>query len=125
MKIDAMLWVLQFILALKFVTLAITHGLQHQKPTMQQAIERMGAFIRPWLAGIALLMLVCAAGLVLPAFIDGVAWMAPLAAAALTGMMAVSFFLHLKSRTTPLIFTDLILLALCAFTAYGRWVLAP
>lgn len=125
MKIDTMLWVLQFILALKYLTLAVSHGLQHHKPTMQQAIQRMGAFIRPWLAGIAILMILCALGLVLPAFISGLAWLAPLSAAVLTVMMAISFILHLKSRTTPLIFTDFILLALCAFVAYGRWVLAP
>lgn len=125
MKIDTMLWVLQFILALKFITLAVSHGLQHNKPIMQQAIEQMGAFIRPWLMGFAFLMVLCALGLVLPAFVSGFAWLAPLSAAVLTGMTAISVILHSKSRTTPLIFTDFIILALCAFTAYGRWVLVP
>lgn len=125
MKLNAMLWVLQFILALKFVTLAVSHGLQHDKPVMQPAIQRMGAFIRPLLRGIALLMLLCAAGLVLPAFVDGAERLAPLSAAALTAMMAVSLFLHRKSRENPLLGADLILLALCAFTAYGRWFLVP
>lgn len=123
MKIDTMLWVVQFILALKFLTLAITHGLQHNKPTMQQAIQRMGPFIRPWLGIIAILMLLCAVGLVLPAFVNGLAWLAPLSAAVLTVMLAISFFLHIKSRTTPLIFTDFVILALCAFVVYGRGVL--
>jgi hypothetical protein len=119
MKLDAMLWVLQFILALKFVTLAVSHGLQHHKPTMQAAIQRLGAFSRPMLAGIALLMLLGAAGLVLPAFIDGAGRLAPLSAAALTAMLAVSLILHRKSRENPLLGADLVLLALCAFTAYG------
>ena len=125
MKLDAMLWVLQFILALKFVTLAVSHGLQHQKPVLQQAIQRMGPFSRPGLRAIALLMLLCAAGLILPAFVSGADRMAPISAAVLTLMMAVSMILHRKSRENPLPGADLILLALCAFTAYGRWFLVP
>ena len=64
-------------------------------------------------------------GLVLPAFINSLAWLAPLSAAGLAGLNLISLLLHLKFREKPMLFAGIILLALSAFVAYGRWILSP
>jgi len=125
MSIDSALWVIQIILFIKFISVAFTHGLRQGLPTMQQAIQKLGAGARPLLFAVAALELMLPFGLILPMFYNTLGWMAPVAAAALALMMAVSILLHLKSREKPQLLADVILLGLCAFTAYGRWVLAP
>jgi len=47
------------------------------------------------------------------------------AAALLAVMMLASIGFHLASREKPKIVADLILFAMAAFLAYGRWVIAP
>jgi hypothetical protein len=66
-----------------------------------------------------------AVGLVLPAVIGIAVWLTPWSAALLALMMLAAIGLHLASRESPKIVADLILVALAAFVAYGRWVIAP
>jgi hypothetical protein len=53
------------------------------------------------------------------------AWLVPWGAAFLAVMMLMSIGLHLVSREKPKIPADLVLLAIAAFVAYGRWIIAP
>jgi len=125
MNMDIVLWIAQIILAIKFISTAFTHGLRQDKDSMRQGIQKMGASTRPVLYGSAAVLLLGSLGLILPAAVKPVAWLAPLAAAVLAVMMLLSIFFHLKCREKPLIFADVILLAISLFVAYGRWVLAP
>ena len=56
------LWVLQAVLAVKFLSTAWTHGLRHNQERMALAIQRMGRPARPLLRGVAALTLVDLAG---------------------------------------------------------------
>ena len=39
---NILLWIVQAILAIKLITVTLTHGLQPNKPTIQEAGRRMG-----------------------------------------------------------------------------------
>jgi hypothetical protein len=123
--VNTLLWALQIVLAVKFLSVAYTHGLRHDKTEMQRGIQRLGALARPLLILIALGMVLVAAGLILPAATGILTWLTPLSAALLALMMLLSIGFHVACRESPKIVVSLILFALAAFVAYGRWIIAP
>jgi hypothetical protein len=122
---NIILWALQIVLGLKFVSVAYTHGLRPDETKMQRGIQRLGAVARPLLAFIALCAFLGAVGLILPAATGILTWLTPLAAALLALMMLLAVGFHVACRETPNIVVGLVLFALAAFVAYGRWVIAP
>ena len=122
---DVLLWILQAILAIKFISIAYSHGLRQDQVKMQQGIRRMGPVTRPVLFAVALGSLLAGIGLILPAAAAVSSWVTPLAAALLAGMMFVSIFLHRACRENPYVLPGLILLAMAALVAYGRSVIIP
>jgi hypothetical protein len=122
---DTLLWALQIILAIKYLSIAYSHGLRQDQSKMAQGILRMGSYARPLLYLVAGFALLTGIGLVLPAAVAVPVWVAPLAAAVLAGMNLLSILLHRACREKPNIIPSLVLLLMAAFTAYGRWVLAP
>lgn len=122
---DTVLWVIQVILAIKLLSTAIIHALQQDKDTLSQAIARLGAASKPLLFSSAALMALGSLGLILPGVLRALPWLTPVCAALLAVMLLVSIPLHIKSRDKPMIFVSLILFAMAAFLAYGRWVLIP
>ena len=122
---NTVLWVLQVILSIKFISVAFTHGIRHDKPDMQQGIEKMGRISRPILFAVAILTLLGAVGLIVPSAFDVFTWMTPLTAAVLAGLMLFSIVFHVNCRDEPKIIVSVILFAIAAFLAYGRWVISP
>jgi len=122
---NIILWILQIVLALKFVSVAYTHGLHPDETKMQRGVQRLGTLARPLLTLIALCAFLGAVGLILPAATGILTWLTPLAAALLALMMLLAVRFHVACRETPNIVVGLVLFALAAFAAYGRWVIAP
>lgn len=122
---NTVLWVLQAILAVKFASVTYTHGLRADPAKMERGMRRLGATARPLLALIALVTLLGALGLILPAALGVVPWVTPLSAAILALMMLLAIGFHLSCSERHKTVVDIVLLALAAFVAYGRWVLAP
>lgn len=122
---NILLWVLQVVLAVKFLSVAYTHGLRPDAAKMQRGNQRFGGATRPLLALIALGVLAGALSLVLPAALEVASWLTPLAAALLAVMMLAALGFHLACREKPKSAVSLVLFALSAFVAYGRWMLAP
>jgi hypothetical protein len=122
---NIILWALQIVLALKFVSVAYMHGFRADQTKMQPGIQRLGAVARPLLAFIALCAFLGAVGLILPAATGILTWLTPLAAALLALMMLLAVRFHVACRETPNIVVGLVLFALAAFVSYGRWVIAP
>lgn len=122
---NVFLWALQIILALKFVTVTYTHGLRPDETKMERGTERLGTLARPLLRLIALCALVGAVTLILPAATGTLSWLTPWSAALLALMTLFAVGFHLACRENPNIVVGLILCALAAFVAYGRWVIAP
>ena len=119
------LWILQGMLALKFLSVAYTHGLRPDPDKMQRGRQRFGAAARPLQVVIALCAFLGAVGLILPAVLGILPWLTSLTAALLAVMMLLGIGFHATCRETPRIVVGLILFALSAFLAYGRWILAP
>jgi hypothetical protein len=125
MDINIILWAAQIVLSLKFLSVAYTHGLRTNQAKMQQGIERFGPGARPLLSVIALCAFLGAAGLIIPAATGIMPWLVPWVAALLALMMLLSIGFHVRCRETPNTVVSLVLFALAAFVAYGRWVIAP
>ena len=122
---NILLWIIQAILALKLVSVSFSHAFQQDKETMKQSIVKMGPSSRVAHVATAALTLIGGVGLVLPAALG---WNPPLTVWIALGvalLMLVSILFHVRYRDKPLIFADVILFALAALVAYGRWALAP
>ena len=120
-----LLWIMQAILCIKFISVAFTHGFGRGNIERQQAIQKLGRSAQPLLALVALGTFLGGVSLVLPAVTVEMAWLVPYGAAFLAVMMLISIGLHLASREKPKIPADLVLFAISAFVAYGRWMLVP
>jgi hypothetical protein len=122
---NTILWIIQAILAIKLITVTLTHGLQQNKPTIQEASQKMGALSMPLLALVALWTLLGTLGLILPGLLGWAAWITPVTAALMGFSLLVSLIFHVKYREKPKIFVSLVLFAFAVFIAYGRWALLP
>jgi len=122
-KMNIALWIIQAILGIKLITVSYTHGLRQSQPTIQEAIQKMGKFSQTLLSIIAACTFIGTLGLILPGILGLPTWITPLTAAILSSMLLVSIFFHIKCREKPKIFVSIVLFALAAFVAYGRWVL--
>jgi len=118
-------WALQIILAIKFLSVAYTHGLRPGRSEMQSAMERLGAAARPLLIVVALSTFAGALALVLPAAAGLWTGLVPWAAAMLSLMMLGAIGFHVACREEASVVPGFVLLALAAFVAYGRWVMVP
>lgn len=120
---NILLWVLQVILALHTAMGAVwkfSHSAEQTMPTLK-AIPH-GA----WLA-LSVIELLCSIALILPAFSGSLAFLAPVAAAIIGAEMLVFSGLHISSGDkdySPMIYW-LVVATICAFVAYGRFVLIP
>jgi uncharacterized membrane protein len=120
---NILLWVLQGLLALH-TAIGAVWKFSH---TAEQTMPSLGAIPHgAWLA-MSVIELLCAVGLVLPAFNQSLAALAPVAAVLIAVEMLLFCGLHLSSgdaNSGPLIYW-LVVAAVCAFIAYGRFVLSP
>jgi len=120
-----LLWILQAALAAKFASVAFTHGLRPDPAKMQRGRDRLGGWARPLLALAALGAFLGAVCLILPAATGTLTWLTPAAAGLLALMMLAATGFHVACREQPKVWAGLILFALAACVAYGRWALAP
>ena len=119
---NALLWVLQVLLALHTAMGAVWKFSNSEKTVPSLKAIPHGV----WLA-LSAIEIVCSLGLVLPALHGSLAILAPVAAACIAAEMLTFSWLHLRSREShhgPMIYW-LVVAALCAFVAYGRFVLEP
>ncbi len=120
---NILLWVLQILLALHTVMGAgwkFSHSAEQTMPSLKAIPHGV------WL-GLIAIELLCAMGLVLPAFYNSLAILAPIAAACIAAEMLFFSGVHLNSGEAnqgPLIYW-LVVAALGTFIAYGRLALEP
>ncbi|MFO0980868.1 MAG: DoxX family protein [Planctomycetota bacterium] len=119
---NILLWVLQILLALHTAM-----GAVWKFSNSEQTVPSLKAIPHGvWLA-MSVLELLCSLGLILPAFSRPLAILAPVAAACIATEMLVFSGLHVHSgdaNYSPMVYW-LVVAALCAFMAYGRFVLRP
>jgi len=122
---NTLLWIVQGILGIKFLTTAFSHGIPTRNANMKQAIEKMGGYSLLLHRLVALVILFSAVAIILPAYLGMDNRVTIYAALLQAGLMLVSIPFHVLSREKPLVIADVILLLLAAFVAYGRWRLFP
>jgi hypothetical protein len=119
---NVVLWVLQGLLALHTVMGAFWKFAYSELTVPSLKAISHGA----WL-GLSVFELLCALGLIIPAFDKRLAILAPTAALGIAAEMLLYSGVHLASGAVdsgPLIYW-LVVAIICAFIAYGRLVLKP
>lgn len=119
---NILLWVLQVLLA---VHTAI--GAVWKFSNSEQTVPSLSAIPHGvWLA-MSVIELLCSVALILPAFNKSLAVLAPVAALLIAAEMLLFTAVHVYSGDAsygPMVYW-LVVAAVCAFIAYGRFVLRP
>lgn len=127
---NMILWGVQIVLMVAFVLAGISH-LQYERvkermdARTRERLRWVEALPRSVLIFIAICEILGALGLILPAVTGILPVLTPLAAAGLGLIMVLAIIFHMARREFPIIVINLALLALAAFVAYGRFVIAP
>jgi putative oxidoreductase len=120
---NAILWILQFVLATFFLFQgAVKINVPPEYPEMLAWINDLSPGLRTFIGVVELLG---ALGLLMPSVTRIWPWLTPLAAAGLSLVMVLAAFWHYPRGETDLIANNIVFLLLTAFVAFGRWKLAP
>lgn len=121
---DTVLWVVQVLLALAFLLAGFGKATQPYEKLGQQM-----AWVRRFSPGtvrlIGVVEVLGAIGLIVPALTGILPVLTPVAAVGLVLVMLGAMVTHARAGENPMIVANLVLLALAAFVAYGRFVLVP
>jgi hypothetical protein len=119
---NILLWFLQILLALHTVM-----GAVWKFSNSEQTVPSLNAIPHGVWLGMSVFELLCSLALILPAFNKRLAILAPIAAACIAAEMLLFSALHISSgdaNYSPMLYW-LVVAAICAFIAYGRFVLKP
>ena len=118
------LWIIQGLLALIFLMTGIMKVSQPKEKLVKYL-----AYVEDLSAGqvktIGILEILAVIGLILPAVTGILPWLTPVAAVGLVLLMIGAIITHLRRGEYSMIVINIVLLALAAFVAYGRFVLEP
>ncbi len=117
------LWIVQYVLAVAFIGGGLIVLKSHDvlKADMAWANDFSSGFVKfigaaEWAAAL---------GLVLPGLTGIAPILTPLAAVGLVGIMLGAAATHLRRSEIPMVVPPMVLAALAAFVAYGRFVVVP
>jgi hypothetical protein len=119
---NILLWVLQILLAVHTVM-----GAVWKFYNSEQTVPSLKAIPHGVWLGLSVFELLCSIALILPLFNKSLAILAPIAAVCIGAIMLLYCVLHLYSGEAnhgEMIYW-LVVAAICAFIAYGRFVLKP
>jgi uncharacterized membrane protein len=121
--VNIILWLVTAILALAFLSSGVRKLIRsdEQLKALPWSRDLSPMMIR----GISGLEILGVIGLILPALIGILPWLTPLAAVGLALLMLGAAGTNLRVGLYPVIAYNLVLLALSAFVAYGRFVILP
>lgn len=123
--IHLLLWAGQVILAIKLITITVTHGVRPDAAKMERGQARFGGLARPLLLAIALVALLAALAVTVAPLVglpgSVVVWTAGAAAV----FMLAGVALHTRCQEKPKPFVGVILALIAAAVAYGRAAIAP
>jgi uncharacterized membrane protein len=120
---NVVLWILQVLLGVMFVFAGVNHGFRQEQAKKQMVW--MQALPSGLLTVIGTAEILGGVGLVLPALTNILPVLTPLAAVGLTIVMILAAIFHFRRGENSAIVVNLVLGALAAFVAYGRFVLVP
>ncbi|MDQ5853545.1 MAG: DoxX family protein [Chloroflexota bacterium] len=114
------LWIVQALLAVAFGMAGIMK-LTQPKEKLAAQMGWVEDFAPTTVKGIGLLEVLGAIGLILPRLTGILPWLTPLAAIGLVLTMLGAIVTHLRRHENQMIVANVVLLALAAFVAYGRF----
>lgn len=119
---NIVLWVLQVLLAVHTVIGAVW---KFSNP--EQTVPSLSAIPHPVWLTLSVVELIVAVGFVLPAVVKPLGILAPIAAVCIAAEMLIfcAVFLFARSTAYGHLVYWLVVAAICAFVAYGRFVLRP
>lgn len=120
---NALLWILQILLALHTAVGAVWKW----SNSAQQTMPGLGAIPSEIWLSLSVIEMLCVIALIVPAFSKRLAILAPIAAAFVAAEMMLLSAVYLASGSTSLgpVFYWLVVALICAFILYGRLVLKP
>jgi len=121
---DTVIWVAQILVGLLFLAAGFMK-LTQPKAKLQTNMKWVEDFSPNTIKGIGALELLGGVGVILPSLTNILPVLSPLAALGLVLVMVGAIITHIRRGETPFIVVNLVLLALAAFVAYGRFVAAP
>ena len=126
MDTNLLLWIGQIVLALAFLGVGYSHTAGFERSSTQPRTAWLTAVGRDRMRIIGILEILGAIGLVVPAATGILPWLTPLAAASLVVLMILAAAFHARRPGEgPNIVFNLVLGAIAALIAYGRFVVAP
>lgn len=118
------LWIAQILLALAFTSAGI-RKLVEPLDKMATRWVWVSDFKLPVIRGIASLETLGAIGVIVPAWTGILPWLTPVAACGLILLMLGALITNIRYRLYPATAFTILLIALAAFVAYGRFVILP
>jgi uncharacterized membrane protein YphA (DoxX/SURF4 family) len=118
---NILLWVLQVLLALAF----FAHGWLFLMPSPEVAAQMNASLPRWFQLFLGVAEVLAAVGLILPGVTRTLPWLVSWAAAGVVVVMISATVWHLLRDEFASAAITAVLLAMAAFTAYGRWRIAP
>jgi uncharacterized membrane protein YphA (DoxX/SURF4 family) len=117
---DVVLWIIAGLLALAFLGAGLTKLIQ-PKEKLATTMGWVDDFSPGAVKLIGALEVLAAIGLVLPAALDVVPVLVPLAAVGLIALMLGAAVTHARRKETPMIAINVVLLVLAVVVAWGRF----
>ena len=115
------LWVVAWVLAAAFVASGLLKLTQSKEGLQQAGQAWTEAFPSAAIKGIGALEIAGAVGLILPALTDTAPVLVPLAAVGLGLLMVGAAITHARRGETPMMMSNVVLLAMAVFVAWGRF----
>lgn len=115
------LWIIAGLLALAFLAAGLTKITQPKDKLAASGMAWTQDFSAGMVKTIGVLEVLAAIGLILPALLDIAPVLVPLAAVGLVALMAGAAITHARRKEPQMIVPTLVLLALAAVVAWGRF----
>ncbi|MGW1136516.1 DoxX family protein [Streptomyces zhihengii] len=115
------LWIVAGILAFLFAAVGLMKVVTPKSKLVDGNMPWAADFSDGAVKGIGAVEVLGAVGLVLPAVLDIAPVLVPVAATGLAITMALAAVVHIRRKEAPAVVVNLVLLALAAFVAWGRF----
>ncbi|NQD87767.1 DoxX family protein [Paenarthrobacter sp. CM16] len=116
---NVLLWILADVLAAIFLAVGLMAVLRPKEKLAAAGMGWVEGFNPAAVKAIGALEVLAAVGLTLPALVAGI--LVPLAATGLIAFMVGAAITHARKKETPMIVLNLVLLAMAAVVAWGRF----
>ena len=124
MDTNTILWIVQILVAFAFFMVGIMKVTQPREQMIEKAAW-VEDFSENTIKIIGVLEVAGAIGLILPSLLPLLPVLTPLAGLGLAVIMIGAMFTNIRYKEFPVLGTNIVLLVLAIFIAYGRFVLVP